>query len=156
MKRTPMTHFRPADDGAPRQQHGALCWRHRDDRIEILLVTSRETGRWVIPKGWPVDGLDPAAAAAREAWEEAGVRGRVMPQPLGVFAYDKVLDRESRSETAVACVVTVHAIEVTAMDDRFPEAGQRRLRWFSRSKAARKVDEADLRALIEGFAPAPG
>ncbi|MEN9850080.1 MAG: hypothetical protein RL128_243, partial [Pseudomonadota bacterium] len=60
-----------------RTQYGALCWRMHRGKVEVLLITSRDTGRWVIPKGWPIDGLAPAQTAAREAWEEAGVEGDI-------------------------------------------------------------------------------
>ena len=66
-----------------RHQVAALCWRMgQGGAVEILLVTSRDTGRWVIPKGWPMDGKSASAAAAREAWEEAGVKGTVRPESI--------------------------------------------------------------------------
>jgi 8-oxo-dGTP pyrophosphatase MutT (NUDIX family) len=142
-----------AADGQPRHQVGALCWRASRSGIEVLLVTSRETGRWVIPKGWIDDGLSAAAAATREAWEEAGVRGRAGTE-LGVFTYDKVIDRDTKTAARAPCVVAVHAVEVTGKAKDFPEAGQRRVRWFERGKAARKVTEPALQTLILGFDPA--
>jgi 8-oxo-dGTP pyrophosphatase MutT (NUDIX family) len=122
----------------------------RGTRPEILLITSRDTGRWVIPKGWPMADLCPADAAAREAWEEAGVEGRA-GDALGFFAYRKGLP----GQVAVPCVVEVFAMRVDRLADRYPEKGQRRRKWFSPEKAAKKVDEPGLRALILGFAPAP-
>ncbi|MFN3971169.1 MAG: NUDIX hydrolase [Gemmobacter sp.] len=154
MKETPTTQFRP-EDGEPRSQVGALCWRWHKRRVEVLLVTSRETARWVVPKGWPIEGLDGAGSAAREAWEEAGVRGEVQPVALGVYGYDKVMRRGGEDEAQVPCMVAVFALAVSRQLKGFPEAGQRRLRWFSQAKAAKKVDEAELKALIAGFA-APG
>ena len=71
-------------------QSAALCWRMHKGRVQVLLITSRDTGRWVIPKGWPMTGLSSAAAAAREAWEEAGVEGKVQETVLGTFVYDKL------------------------------------------------------------------
>ena len=67
------------------QQVAALCWRLRKNTLQFVLITSRDTGRWVIPKGWPVPGLALSAAAASEAWEEAGVIGRISDQPLGDY-----------------------------------------------------------------------
>jgi 8-oxo-dGTP pyrophosphatase MutT (NUDIX family) len=134
-------------------QFGALCWRMRRGRIEVLLVTSRDTGRWVIPKGWPVEGLDGAGSASREAWEEAGVRATESPVALGFYTYDKVLQRGGDSPSSVPCVVSVFAMAVTRQTKDFPEARQRRRRWFSQAKASRKVDEPELQALIAGFAP---
>jgi len=75
----------PADGIECRTQYGAVCWRLHRGRVEVLLVTSRDTGRWIIPKGWPIDGLSPAGTAQREAWEEAGVEGEVIEDGLGVF-----------------------------------------------------------------------
>ena len=71
-------------------QYGALPYRFTHDGVlEILLLTTRRSGRWIIPKGWPIKGLRPAKSAAREAFEEAGVRGQVRAKSIGLFAYDK-------------------------------------------------------------------
>jgi hypothetical protein len=71
------------------QQVAALCWRKRKDGVEVMLVTSRETRRWVIPKGWPMEGLTDYNAARREALEEAGVEGHMKREPVGQFFYEK-------------------------------------------------------------------
>lgn len=152
MKTAPTVQFR-AEGGENLTQFGALCWRRRRGGIEVLLVTSRDTGRWVIPKGWPVDGLDGAGSASREAWEEAGVRATEPPVALGFYTYDKVLGRGEDRSASVPCVVSVFAMAVTRQSKDFPEARQRRRRWFSQAKAARKVDEPELQALIAGFSP---
>jgi 8-oxo-dGTP pyrophosphatase MutT (NUDIX family) len=155
MKRSPAETFRPAGaEDAPLTQYGALCWRRGDEGIQVLLVTSRETGRWIIPKGWPIAGLPPEATAAREAWEEAGVRGVPSPRPLGVYAYDKVIDRACVPPRSQPCVVAVYTVETTVKVRDFPESDERRSKWMSRKKAARKVAEAELSALIAGFDPA--
>lgn len=153
MKRSPTYQFR-LPSGEERSQFGALCWRMRRARLEVLLVTSRDTGRWVIPKGWPIPGLDGAEAAAREAWEEAGVRGVSSQACLGVYGYDKVLDRKPAIPVTVPCMVAVFPLAVQTCSKGFPEQGQRRLRWFSQVKAARKVEEPELQALIAGFSVA--
>ena len=119
--------------------------------LEILLVTSRETGRWVIPKGWPMAGLSTAAAAAREAWEEAGVEGKVQDTPLGAFGYDKL----ARMSVTVRCLVAVHALRVQVLRDRFPEAGQRRRAWFNPAEAAGLVAEPQLQHLLRAIATTP-
>ncbi|MCB2115337.1 MAG: NUDIX hydrolase [Rhodobacteraceae bacterium] len=131
-------------------QTGALCYRVTKKRgPEVLLVTSRDTGRWVIPKGWMMKGKTPAEAALREAFEEAGVEGKVVDDLLGVYSYDKVLEG-----TAVQpCVVAVYPVAVARLISRFPERGQRERRWFKPKKAARKVAEPELSALLAGFAP---
>ena len=153
VKRSPALSFRPEAACEPRMQCAALCWRQVQGRIEVLLVTSRETGRWVIPKGWPIEGLPETEGAAREAWEEAGVQGEIGAACLGVYSYDKVIDRAGEAPQAVPCVVAVYAMQVTELRKEFPEASERRIKWFSPGKAARKVVEPDLAALIAGFQP---
>lgn len=154
VKRSPSESFRPVGlEAGPCTQVGALCWRHGADGVQVLLVTSRETGRWIIPKGWPMPGLRPEETAAQEAWEEAGVRGVASPRALGVFTYDKVVDRQASPPLSVPCVVAVYTVHTVLRDRAFPEADERRHKWLSRKKAARKVDEPELAALIAGFAP---
>jgi 8-oxo-dGTP pyrophosphatase MutT (NUDIX family) len=133
--------------GTTRTQYGALCWRRRNGQIEVLLITSRDTGRWVIPKGWPMDGHTPEAAAAREAWQEAGARGEVQPGCIGLFAYDKVIGQAQ----AVPCVVAVYPLRVTKLAIRFPERKERKRKWFPIAKAASKVSEPELRSILAAF-----
>ncbi|WP_245443298.1 NUDIX hydrolase [Rhizobium sp. H4] len=81
--------------GGSAQQYGALCFRKTpDSTVEVLLVTTRDTGRWTIPKGWPIKGLAPHEVAERQAWEEAGVKGRVKKRVFGHFVYIKALTGE--------------------------------------------------------------
>jgi 8-oxo-dGTP pyrophosphatase MutT (NUDIX family) len=129
-------------------QIAALCWRKHRDRIEVLLITSRDTGRWVLPKGWPMEGRDGPAAAAREAWEEAGVEGEIAPLLLGLFGYDKVIT----AKLTHPCIVSVYALRVARLARHFPERKERRRKWFSAEKAARKVMEPELRNLLVGLA----
>ncbi|MDT8856728.1 NUDIX hydrolase [Paracoccaceae bacterium Fryx2] len=131
-----------------RTQYGAVCWRVMNRKVEVLLVTSRETGRWVIPKGWPIPGLSPEDSAAREAFEEAGVEGRVDSDCIGVFSYDKALGKPSGPRQIVPCVVAVYALRVERLRMTFPERDQRRRKWFSPEKAARKVAEPELQHLL--------
>jgi 8-oxo-dGTP pyrophosphatase MutT (NUDIX family) len=133
----------------PRLQVGALCWRRSPKGLRILLVTSRDTGRWVIPKGWPMRNRTDAEAAAREAWEEAGLKGEIGEPSIGFYTYRKVLG-PGRS---VPCVVRVFPLEVRAMLREYPETGQRRQKWFAPEKAARRVVEPELAELIRGFEP---
>jgi len=132
-----------------RTQFAALCYRIRKDKPEILLVTSRDTGRWIIPKGWPADGKTPADCALMEAWEEAGVTGRVTGPCLGLFSYDKQLPRNAR----MPCVAMVYPVRVQALADDFPEAGQRKRKWMRRKKAAARVDTPELAQILRGFDP---
>ena len=133
---------------AERRQVAALCWRHGEQGLEILLVTSRETRRWVTPKGGRMPGLTDARAAAVEAREEAGVEGNVADHPIGTFRYLKWLRRgEGRW-----CVVSLYPLEVTVEHDTWQEQHERTRQWMSAEQAASRVNEADLAALIRTFA----
>ncbi len=139
----PFTAFEPCT-----LQYGAICWRMHRSKVEVLLITSRDTGRWVIPKGWPIAGLSPAGSAAREAWEEAGVEGVISETGLGQFRYDKLLTPRA----ALPCQVEVFALRVARLKDKFPERKERRRKWFGAELAARKVDEPELRQLLARLA----
>lgn len=130
-------------------QYGALPWRVVDGTLEVMLITSRDTGRWIIPKGWPLEGMSPAHSAAQEAWEEAGITGAITRKPLGRFRYLKVLGEED----AVECVVHVHAMEVGEEHANWPEKNQRKRQWFLRHEAADLVNEPELRRIVLGFVP---
>ena len=143
MKRSPSSVFASGVD-APRSQYGALCWRKSPDGLEVLLITSRETGRWVIPKGWPIAGISAAASAAQEAWEEAGVEGKLCETCLGVFSYQKLLP----DEQSIPCTVAIYGLRVEKLSRRYPEQRQRRRKWFAAPDAAALVAEPELRALL--------
>ena len=130
-----------------RRQVAALPWRRGADGLEILLVTSRETRRWVTPKGGRMVGLTDAQAAAQEALEEAGVEGLIGEAPIGTFRYLKVLKRRAPRW----CVVALHALEVRVEHGTWHEQAQRERVWFSRDEAVRRVDEPDLKDLIAAF-----
>ncbi|MCR5877337.1 NUDIX hydrolase [Phenylobacterium sp. J367] len=137
-------------DREPRQQHAALPWRRTaDGGVEVLLITSRETRRWVIPKGWPIKGLKAPRSAAREAFEEAGVTGDPGKKKIGVFHYDKKL----ASGRVQHVRVNVYALRVTFEADAWPEQGQREKRWILPADAAQLVNEPELQTLIAGFKP---
>jgi 8-oxo-dGTP pyrophosphatase MutT (NUDIX family) len=139
----------------PRLQVAALCWRRSGKGLRVLLITSRDTGRWVIPKGWPMRNRTWPETAAREAFEEAGLKGSVSSRSLGVYTYQKSLG----PGRWIPCVVRVYPLEACEMLQIFPETGQRRAKWFAPEKAARRVAEQDLAAMIRAFdpdAPAPG
>ncbi|MDQ2089951.1 NUDIX hydrolase [Marimonas arenosa] len=128
-----------------RLQVGALCYTQKGAEKKVLLVTSRDTGRWIIPKGWPIKGKDAAGAALQEAWEEAGVKkGRVTGASLGSYAYDKELD----SGLPVPVETLVFPIEVRKLADEFPESDERRRKWVSPEKAANMVREPELKELL--------
>lgn len=135
-----------------RVQTAALCYRVTTrGKTEVLLITSRETGRWVLPKGWPMAGKTAQEAAAREAYEEAGVEGEVAGHCLGFYSYRKLL----ADGVEQPCVVSVFPLRVRRLVTRFPERGQRRLKWFAARKAALKVAEPDLAELLAGFDAVP-
>lgn len=122
-------------------QVGAICLR-KDGRV--LLITSRDTGRWIIPKGWTMRGRSRSAAALREAWEEAGVKGHVEKHPFGRYRYDKILD----DGTPLPVEVRVFRVAVDKLADKFPEFGQRKRRWFRPVRAAKRVAEPELQQLL--------
>lgn len=134
-----------------RTQFGALPFRFGEDgQFRILLITSRETRRWVIPKGWPIKGKAPHQTAAREAFEEAGLKGEISRNPVGSYLYGKRL----RDGAVVDCCVDVFAFRVLEQRRRWPEYEQRVTSWFLPEEAAGLVHEADLSALLLGFADA--
>ena len=135
--------------GARARQVAALpLRRRRSGRLEVLLITSRDTGRWVLPKGWPMAGLDPWEAAAVEALEEAGAEGAVTPAPIGTYDYGKRLDDGG----VKPCRVTLYPLRVTRLRDQWKEADERERRWFDPKEAAKRVDEPDLGAMLRDLA----
>ncbi|MDW4548287.1 NUDIX hydrolase [Defluviimonas sp. D31] len=131
-------------------QFAALCYRQTKKKgVEILLITSRDTGRWVIPKGWPMKGKSDAEAARQEAFEEAGARGWACDHCTGLFTYDKVMDDGMLQPV----VVSVFPLEVEKMCADYPEKGQRRRKWFAPAKAAARVDEPELKDMLAAFDP---
>lgn len=132
-----------------RTQFAALCYRLRKNKVQVLMITSRGTQRWIVPKGWPMDGRTPAGSAVQEAWEEAGVRGQSDGRCLGIFSYSK----DAENLGALPCLAMVYAVRVDELADDFPEAGQRQRLWMSRKKAARLVDEPELARILRDFDP---
>ncbi len=141
--------LRPEPDREPRTQYAALPWRKREDgAVEILLITSRETRRWVIPKGWPMKDKAPEEAAAQEAYEEAGLVGTPRSKSLGVYHYDKRLSSGRLQHVRVQ----VFPLEVTEARDIWPEMVERDRLWSSPAEAASLVDEPELRGILAKFA----
>ena len=126
-------------------QTGALPWRlAAKNGIEVLLVTGRRSGRWTIPKGWPMPGKSLAEAAEQEAFEEAGVRGTIDPNPIGTFRHVKQLNVVGDLEVNIV----VHPLWVDRELPKWPELGQRKRKWFSPKDAAKRVDSPELSAMI--------
>lgn len=130
-----------------RTQFAALCYRICKDDVQILLITSRTARRWIIPKGWPMEGLTPAHAAATEAYEEAGVKGEVSSMCIGFYAYKKII----AGQDELPCAVSVFPLRVTKLYKDWPEASERKRRWFSPKKASTLVREPELCKLIKQF-----
>jgi 8-oxo-dGTP pyrophosphatase MutT (NUDIX family) len=136
--------------GKGAEQFAALPWRRKPDGgVEVLVITSRETRRWVLPKGWPMRDRTPAEAAAQEAYEEAGVTGQTDPRTLGDYGYGKRL----RDGVVQDVRVAVFAMQVFVEQMVWPEQAEREKLWTSREQAADLVDEPELKALIRGFRP---
>lgn len=127
-----------------RSQFGALCYRQVASGAEVLLITSRGSGRWIVPKGWPVRGHTPAGSALVEAYEEAGVRGTVHPLCLGIFTDLKPDPR----------TVALFPVKVKRLLSKYPEMGERKRKWAGLERAAQMVDIAELAEIIRRFDPA--
>ena len=132
---------------AVRVQYGALPYRFTPAAaLEILLVTSRESKRWIIPKGWPIKGLRPPKSAAREAFEEAGVRGRIGVKSIGLFTYDKILD-----DGCIDCEVRVFPLLVKQQSETWPEIKERAAQWVAPDKALALIKDSELKLLVAAF-----
>lgn len=129
----------------PAEQIAALpiTWT-KSGKIRVLMVTSRDTGRWVMPKGWTIAGHKPWQAAAIEALEEAGAEGRVLKTAIGEYSYDKILEDGS----ARPCRVRVYPMVVDKLKRRWKERDERTRRWFTPKAASRSVNEPDLAELL--------
>jgi 8-oxo-dGTP pyrophosphatase MutT (NUDIX family) len=134
-----------------RLQVAALPWRKTDDGIEVMLITSRDTGRWVLPKGWPEEDEPLYDAAAREAFEEAGISGDIAQKTAGSYFYNKVHSSGAESP----CEVRVFPLEVKEVASKWREKGQRKRKWVKPREATRMVNEPDLVKLIARFAADP-
>jgi phosphohistidine phosphatase len=123
------------------RQSAVIPFRQVPSGMEVLLITSRKKRRWIVPKGVVEPDLTPAESAAKEAHEEAGVQGRVLPDPLGTYEHEK---------WGGTCVVEVYAMAVERVQDRWAEDFRDRV-WVDPAEAARRVREPVLKRMIEGF-----
>lgn len=130
-------------------QYGTIAWRRDEDgAVRILLITSRDTRRWVVPRGNAIAGLSPAESGAQEAFEEAGVRGTVSEEPVGSYRYQK----RRRNGAAIPAEVLLFSLQVAQELADWPERRQRERRWFAPAEAAGAVEEPELKALLRDFA----
>lgn len=124
------------------RQSAAVPVREDGGRVEILLVTSMGTGKWILPKGIVEPGLTPAESAAKEAWEEAGVKGAVRPRPLGTYKA-----RKWGGETEIE----VYRLDVDFVAEDWLEAGTRKRKWFSLKEAARAVTPPHAAGIVKSL-----
>lgn len=143
------THGKPIR-GVYGAQACALCWTIRDGKLRLLMITSRTTRRWIMPKGWVEPDMADDALAAQEAWEEAGVRGKVKGKRIGRYKYIK---QDVGPGKDLPCRVDVYPLRVRDLAKDWPERSQRQRRWMSRRKAAKAVWEPELAQLIRQFTP---
>ncbi|HYG48909.1 MAG TPA: NUDIX hydrolase [Allosphingosinicella sp.] len=126
-------------------QYGVLPVRTGPDGgLEVMLITSRDTKRWVVPRGNPIPGKSPSESAAQEAFEEAGITGAVDPESIGHYSYEK----RRRLRGPVPASVHLFRMDVAEEREDWPEKGQRERRWFAAGEAAAAVHEAELAELI--------
>lgn len=137
-----------ADEKTAKQIAALPVHWDKKGKLRVLMVTSRDTGRWVMPKGWLMDGKKPWQAAKIEALEEAGAVGSISDEPIGHYHYTKRLGRGRK----VRCRVTVYPMVVDKLKRRWKERKDRKRHWFSLKVAAKLVDESELEELLLSLA----
>lgn len=137
--------LRPLLKRPNRLQVAALCYRSGETGKEVLMITSRGTGRWILPKGWPIDGKNGPDSALQEAWEEAGVRkAQISDRPIGEYNYMKRHD----NGTDEPVTTLIFAAEVEELHDSYPEAAERNRQWMPPQEAATLVHEPQLQDVL--------
>lgn len=129
------------------KQIGALCYKLEEKKLKILLIKSRRSKRWVIPKGWKLATMNSRMSVAVEAWEEAGVQGKVSKRPIGFYHYRKA----DKDQSFFTCEVKVYSLNVLKLKKKFPEMSERKSKWFSFSDASMLVDEPELKKIFLKF-----
>ena len=124
------------------QQSAVIPYRIKNGKIEVLLITSSTGKRWVIPKGMIEPFMTPQASAAKEAWEEAGIVGQVLPTLVGTYEYQK---------WGGTCRVEVFLMQVETVLEVWPEASVRKRQWVSVKQAVKRVEEAELKRIFMTF-----
>lgn len=123
-------------------QAAALPFRYKNDALQIMLITSRKSRKWIIPKGLMEEGLAKYELAIKEAYEEAGIAGRVTTQSLGIYQYEK---------WGGICKVSVFSLQVDKILDRWPEDNFRDRKWFNPEEAINIVENSELKGIIKQF-----
>lgn len=134
-----------------KEQIAALPLRWNGNKVEVLMITSRDTGRWIVPKGWTMKDKKPWAAAAIEAMEEAGAEGHISREVFGTYKYRKMLDDGQKQP----CVVRVYPMIVDNLKSRWKEKDERTRKWFPLPKAASLVEEPELSAMMKSLTVKP-
>jgi 8-oxo-dGTP pyrophosphatase MutT (NUDIX family) len=135
---------------AVRVQYGALPYRFTSmAALEILVVTTRQSRRWIVPKGWPIKRLTPSKSAAREAFEEAGVRGKIGARAIGIFRYKKTAGENGADPDYE---VKIFPLLVRRQSATWPEYGQRVVQWVDPEKAISLIRDPELKTIVEKFA----
>jgi 8-oxo-dGTP pyrophosphatase MutT (NUDIX family) len=133
-----------------RVQYGALPYRFTPmAALEILIVTTRQSRRWIVPKGWPIKRLTPSKSAAREAFEEAGVRGKIGARAIGSFTYKKTAGQTADYPDYE---VKIFPLLVRRQSATWPEHGQRVVQWVDPEKAISLIREPKMKAIVAKFA----
>ena len=129
-----------------KKQSAVLAYRRSKKGLKVVLVTSLETRRWVLPKGNIAEARSARASAALEALEEAGVEGSLGKHSIGRYDYEK-----TELKGGELCRVTVFPMEVSRIKRNWPEKHLRRRKWMTLKDAVAAVDEAGLKKLIARF-----
>jgi 8-oxo-dGTP pyrophosphatase MutT (NUDIX family) len=124
------------------QQSGVIPYRVQNGKIEVLLITTRDRQRWVIPKGGICSGMSPPESAAKEAWEEAGVIGQVNANALGTYKYRK---------RGKVYKVKIYLLPVEVVSEVYPEASQRQRQWLELNTAIQQIKKPSLQRIFQGF-----
>jgi 8-oxo-dGTP pyrophosphatase MutT (NUDIX family) len=128
------------------KQYAALPFRKRQNRLEVLLITTRTKRRWSVPKGWPIERQTPHGTAAIEAFEEAGLTGRIAAVEVGRFRH-----RKQKKKQDIKCDVRIFALRVVVEKTDWPEKGQRRRLWLAPKAAAQLAHKNGLKRAIENL-----
>ena len=128
-------------------QVAAIPFKYEPDSLKVLLLTTRKTGKWIVPKGWPIEGLNFSQSAEQEALEEAGVKGLISKDPIGDFIYHKKIGPRRK----VTCTVVTYGLHVTDQMSEWIEKGQREILWCSLLGAAKKVKNTGLRDIFQNI-----